>query len=123
MTLTLQQNLFYFTAPGIYSKKIQELKTCLEKVAWLLKNNSHLRNCDRCLTKSYQHHVDGYRQETDKQTIHSLTPEESITRARRKIQNDYGLWLPTERKVIEARKINQFAVRDWAIITKEKKWE
>jgi len=116
MRRTKQQKIFYYTAPAIYRKKIAELETAEERICWLFSNNEHLRNCTKCLIFHYWHYADGFNGgKIDIATVHSLTPAETITRAARHIQNDLGLWLPTDPSQIEARKISQDAVLEWAI--------
>jgi len=113
---TKQQSILELSSHEIYQKKFNELKSCVEKVALLLSKHEHLRNCDRCLIKNYHYYIDGYRHQTDRNTIHGLTPEGSILRARRKIQNYFGMWLPTNKRVIEMRKVCSIAVRDWSMM-------
>jgi hypothetical protein len=114
MKRSKQEKIFYYTMPGLYAKKILELETCAERVCWLLEKNEHLRNCDKCLIIYYWKHVDAL-DNVSKDNIHSLTPSESIRRVRQHIQNDLGLWPPTEEKVLLARKINESAVQDWIL--------
>ena len=50
------------------------------------------------------------------QRIYSLGATESITRARRKIQNTYGFYPPTDPQVQERRQIAQMAFHHWSQI-------
>jgi len=115
MRRTKQEKIFYYSQSGIYKKKLLELENTEQKVIWLLKYYPHLRDCDLCLIKYFHCQVDQWQGGLLKEDIHSLTPEETITRCRRYIQNTLGLYLPTQEEVIEARKINEVAVRNWAI--------
>jgi hypothetical protein len=120
MKRTREQKLFYYKATGIYTRKIQELETAEERVCWLFKYKEHLRNCTKCLIFNFWYHCDFFRGgKITKDVVHGLTPPESITRAARHIQNDLGLWLPTEPSEIEARKISAQAVHDWVVMNKK----
>ena len=116
MKRSLKEKLFYYSQPGIYKKKIEELSECEEKVVWLFAKFPHLRDCDKCLLFEYWKCVDDFYPQflRDKEIIHKLTPAETITRIRRYIQNDLGLFLPTDSDVIKAREISELAVSDWA---------
>ena len=118
--VTIQEKIFYYTHPGIYQKKLQELTTTEEKVAVLLKQHEALRNSDKLLTFYYWILVDGYKGELDNKAILSLTPAESIRRVRQFIQSPEGLnmFLPTDPEVIQARNITKNAVGDWVRIMK-----
>jgi len=104
----------YIEEGTIINKKIEHLKTMEEKVAWLLMRYSKLRNSDKLLVFYYWTHVDkiDFCYIEDKM-IEQTTPSESITRARRKIQNDYGLLLPTKKEIITMRKISDKKVKKW----------
>jgi len=123
--MTVEQKRRYYTSKEIYQNKITQLNTVEEAVCWLFNYKEHLRNCTKCLIFNYWYHVDGLRSgKIDRDVIHRLTPPETITRVARHIQNDLGLWLPTDKKEIEARKINELAVAHWSIAKKrlEPKW-
>lgn len=111
-----EQKIFYYSQPGIYRRKIMELETAEERVCWLFKNHEHLRNCTKCLIFHYWFLVDNLSSITElsPELLHQVTPAETITRAARHIQNDLGLWLPTDENELEARRINEFAVKEWA---------
>ena len=68
----------------------------------------------------YWYQVDGYSGGTNRVSIHSLTPAETITKCRRYIQNDLNMYLPNDADVIDARNINSVAVHSWAIKNKTK---
>jgi hypothetical protein len=122
MKKTKEHKLFYYTMPGIYAKKIIELETCEERTAWLLQKNEHLRNCDKCLLIYYWKHVDNL-DNISRENIHAMTSAESITRARRILQNNLGLFLPTDAEVVRSRAINEVAVMEWAFKEREMKHE
>lgn len=105
--------------PGLYRKKIEELEDTEEKLCWLLKEKPHLRDCDKCLVMQYWVVIDGWSGEFDTKEIHKLTPSETITRMRRHVQNDLGLWLPLEENTQVSRDISRDAVQEWAIKEKE----
>lgn len=114
MRRTKEQKLFYYKQQGLYERKIQQLEECEERVCWLLHRFPHYRDCDKCLIFGYWHLVDGFGKAMSSEAIHNLTPAESITRARRAIQNDCGLFLPNDPEILVVRGINQEAVRKWA---------
>jgi hypothetical protein len=51
--------------------------------------------------------------------IDNMIPPETITRVRRKIQNEMGLYLPTNPDVLDAREQKEKDIKEWA--TKDKK--
>lgn len=111
-----EQKLFYYNMPGLYEKKIQELDAVETKVVWLLHHDIHLRNCDKCLIFNYWQNVDGLNTTDEiinESIIHSLTSSESIRRCRQFVQNELGLFLPTDENVIVARNISKDAVQHW----------
>jgi hypothetical protein len=112
---TKEQKIFYYNQEAIYKRKIEEFETAEEKVAWLLHNNSHLRNCDKCLIKAYELQVDRYNGSLDSEEIHRLTSSETIRRVRQKL-NELGLFLPTDGNVVERRKVCEKAVKDWSLL-------
>lgn len=114
MKRTKDQKKFYYSNPGLYHRKIQELEECEERVVWLLSKFPHYRDCDKCLIFGYWHLGDGFKGVLSSEQIHNLTPAESITRARRAVQNDCGLFLPDDQKVIISRGIAAEAVRVWS---------
>ena len=114
MRRTQEQKLFYYQQPGIYGKKIEELEETEVKVVRLLHDYPHYRNCDKCLIMGFWVLVDNFKGVLSSDIIHGLTPAESITRARRIIQNDLGLFLPDDPDIIMARGICESAVRNWS---------
>lgn len=115
MRRTRKQKLFYYSRPGLYRLTIEELKTVEERVLWLLRRRESFRNNDMSLIWGYWRIFDNLdTTKLDAESFKKLTSPESIRRVRQKIQNDYGLWLPTTKEVLEARKIKESAVRDWA---------
>jgi len=117
---TLKQKQFKYSQPSFYLKTIEELKDAEERVAWLLKGNEHLRNCDICLVFEFWKAVDrlGPCEFDHQETRHDLTMFETIRRVRQHIQNDIHIWPPTDEQVIEKRGIKQDAFRDWARMNK-----
>jgi len=116
---TKNQKIYYYTQNYIYQQKINNLITCEERVVWLLSKYPHLRDCDKCLVIYYWKHVDNL-DIVNRDNIHALTSSETIRRVRQHIQNELGLFLPTETKVILARSIGESAVREWNIMSKKK---
>ena len=108
-----QQKLFLYSQPTFYAKKLEELRNTEKIVVWLLHHNSHLRNCDNCLIKAYELQVDKYDGTLSHEVISKLTPKESITRCRRKL-NEIGLFLPTA-NVSKLRSVAQESVKDWSV--------
>ena len=115
MRRTMDEKIFYFLKPGLYSRTVKELETVEEKVCWLLEKFEKLRNKDRLLIFYYWNMVDGYTGELKESVIMNLTSSETVRRVRAKIQNKYNLFLPTDDDVVLARNIKQDAVRDWAV--------
>lgn len=105
----------YLEEGNVYVKKIDSLIIAEEKVAWLMHRFPKLRDNDKLLIFYYWKHMDGFEGYLDDQRILSLTSSGTITRVRRRIQNEYGLFLPKNEEVIRARKISQTAVRDWSV--------
>jgi len=116
---TKKEKIFYYSMPGLYLRKIEELEIVEEKICWLFYKFPYLRNNDNLLIFKYWQMNDNYNGELDDKIIADLTSPESIRRCRQKIQNVLGLFLPTDPKVINARKICEEAVRDWAINKKK----
>lgn len=110
---TTQEKVFYYTSK-VYHQKWEQMATTMDKVAFLLNDIEHLRNCDKCLIRVYHRKADNYHGEIDQDIIHGLTPEESITRARRQIQA-MGMFLPTDEGILKARRLCELAVKDWSI--------
>ena len=113
MKRTREEKLFYYSQPGLYNKKIEELETAEEQVLHLLKHDPELRNDDTLLLFAYWRQIDGYKGELDQETLKGLTNFETIRRVRQKIQNEYYKFLPTKEDIIESRKICQKAIEAW----------
>ena len=109
------QKVLYYTSKTFVEKIVEDLEEIEEKVAWLLANNEHLRNCDMCLVIDYWKYVDKIRENIleTRYEIHKATSFESIRRSRQYIQNELNLWLPTEANIIEERGIKKEAVEKW----------
>lgn len=118
MKRTPEEKKFYYTMPGLYQKKIEELERVEERVCWLFKRYPNLRNSDKLLIFYYWVLVDGYDGSLEESVITALTSSETIRRVRQHIQNDLSLFLPFDSEVIESRKIGEEAVRDWAVFKK-----
>lgn len=122
MRRTDKQKKFYYSQPGLYEKKIEELREVEETVVWLLEKHVHARDCDKCLIWLYWALKDDISITPiktaavyiDTTVIHRLTSPGTITRCRRKIQNDLGMFLPTDEEVREGRNITEQAYKDWA---------
>jgi len=122
MKQTNDEKAYELNAPKIFANKIEELNTVRDKVAWLIRRNHHLADCDKCLLKAYEIQVDGYDGQLDSKIIHALTPSESVRRCRQKLQelarkvqnqpNNLNWLLPSD-VVDEARQICEGAVRTW----------
>lgn len=112
-----QELLFYFTMFP-FKKKIDEMRKVTEKTAWILANYPFTRNSDKALIFKYWREADKIIEVTE-ENYDKLTIAESITRSRRKLQNELGLYLPTDEEIIEQRRINEDAVRSWAIWSKK----
>lgn len=105
----------------------QKRKTLQERVCWLLNNFSATRNSDITLQLRYwaEFESDIYKgQSVSAHDLYRLTPLTSLTRARAKIQNQYGLFLAkTEvrkrRKTLEGREYEKQieTIEDYPSIT------
>lgn len=113
MKRTKQEKIFYYTQPGLYQRTIDQLENTEEKVIWILNYFEGCRDSDTALLYVYWLEVDKAHGKM-KQNLKNLTPAETITRCRRKIQNTLGLYLPVDPQVRIARKIKEDAFRDWA---------
>ena len=116
MKRTKQQKLIYYEDPRFYEKTVSQLEEIEERVVWLMKWDDHNRNCDTCLIFSYWNRFSPvmtrilFSVESER---HKLTAIESITRARRIIQNTLELWPPTDPDVIKKRRIREEAIKEW----------
>ena len=110
---TRQETIFYYTVFP-FKRKIDEMRQVTEKVAHILANYEFTRDSDQALIFQYWIEADKVTSPS-MQNRHLLTAAESITRARRKIQNDYNLYLPNSEEVRQLRKISEEAVKSWAI--------
>jgi hypothetical protein len=53
------------------------------------------------------------------ESLDKLTKAENIRRVRQKIQNDLGLFPPTDPDVIAKRKIKEEVIKEWAVMEKD----
>lgn len=118
---TKQQKLIYYTNPRFYEKVLSQLQETEEKVCWLLAKDERLRNSDLYLITEYWRQVDDIRAVIlPLHEVHHnmLAMPNTITRVRRHLQNDLGLWPPTDPEVIQKRAIKEQVIRDWIITRK-----
>lgn len=81
-----------------------------EEVFAKLKQDALCRNCDkRLILKIWQEH--GFEVDVDWDKLDGLPNPETIRRVRQKIQNTDGRLLPTEMRVIKARRIKEEVVK------------
>ena len=111
-----EEKIFLYSQAKIFESKVRELENVEEQVVWLLHHYPKTRNSDLILLFKFWNFVEKLHcSDLGDSFILTLTPAETITRCRRHIQNDLGLFLPTHESVIEVRNICQEAVRSWAI--------
>jgi len=109
-----EQKKRFYTSSTFYESKLRELSQVEERVCWLLARYTVLRNSDQMLIFNFWRLVDGYNGELDDKSITELTSAEGITRSRRKIQHNFGLFLPKDPEVIKSREISEDLIREWA---------
>lgn len=97
-------------------------KTVRQNVETLLRDHSDTRNCDKTLILKYWEMIDEIRMDSivsfRKGFISASTPPESITRARRIIQEE-GLYLPTKEYVLVRRSKREQAMKKEIIENRE----
>lgn len=108
---TIQEKIFFYTHPGLYKRKLEELRDTEQKVVWILNKYPSTRDSDQKLLFLFWQLNDNFTGVEDVE----LTPAETITRCRRKINYDYGLYLPLNPAILEGRKISALVVREWAL--------
>tara|TARA_R100001086_G_scaffold118472_2_gene60888 strand:- start:1487 stop:1819 length:333 start_codon:yes stop_codon:yes gene_type:complete len=99
---------------------MSELKTFKERVALILKEHEAARNNDGTLMAYYidrfhsdlVHKAEKLGKVIPLSNMKYLPPFESIRRVRAIIQNVDGKYLPTDEKVIKARRIKEANMRD-----------
>lgn len=102
---------------------VEEQKEIEKKVERLLEDHQLSRENDTWLTILYWNRVNGINFYIPYSDINKLTPPESITRARRKIQAE-GKLLPENPEVLIKRKVRANLVRNYlAGSPKLDKWE
>ena len=96
-----------------------------EMVKQVLAESHYARNSDLALAviiwkKYYSEHIFQYNgmNSIQLESLKTLPLFDTISRARRMIQNDEGLYLPTNIEVVKARRINEELWRN-AIATKQ----
>jgi len=87
-----------------YEEELEKLKTVKERVMWILKHYPAARNDYRLLVHLFHYYFDNLKQYIPFNILRNLTPPESITRAARYIQNELGLYPPTQRTRTRRRK-------------------
>lgn len=92
-----------------YSILFEHLATIEAGVCWLLAKHEHFRNCDKCLLHGYFKEVS-----VKLEDPHTWPNAGAILRARRKVQNTFKLWLPTDPEVRHKRRISEEAYRLYA---------
>lgn len=100
----------YMNTGARLAPKNKELKGKKGQVAYILKVYPSTRNNDGQL---FAHYINTYfkhlveNKAVPLKNFHKLPSLETIRRLRQIIQNDNGMFLPTDEKVIKARKIKQ----------------
>ena len=79
----------------------------MKHVYTLLKKHKTARDDDRILIQLYHYHVDGLKQFVPFNIVRRLTAPESITRARRHIQNRLRLCRPSKERKSGRKKQEQ----------------
>ena len=116
MRRTKAEKIFYYTQTGFYEKTLEKLASVEEKVVRILHLDMATRNSDLFLLFHYWVAFDKYRGQLIVRNLNpQLTSPETIRRVRQKIQNNLGLFPPTDPEVIKARGIKAQAFRDWAV--------
>ena len=97
MKRTIKQKKKYYVSEAFTRKVLDDMETCEENVAFLLKEYPKLRDNDNLLLFNYWSRVDKVKfSMLNNDKVACLTPAESITRARRVMQRDLGYFLPSE---------------------------
>jgi len=99
-------------------KTLTELNTLYDRVNKLLQKEDRCKNSDKWLIYRVLEEICSEKGEKlfIPWTLFDEFPSyESITRCRRKIQNDEQRNLPTDPEVLEKRKLRKEAFRGWAI--------
>lgn len=104
--------------PGLYERLISDIQLIEEKVARLLHDEPKTRDSDPILVVMFWDKFDNFKHKYFIRKFHDITSPETITRCRRAIQNDCGLFLPVNDNIRKDRKIKQEAFRDWATLEK-----
>jgi len=97
----------------------KELERCKEVVERILSQNQRARNDDRFLVWKFWHDYDKVNIFIPYEEFCRLTPIESITRARRLVQNELGRYLPDDPAISVRRRIKEEIIRKWF---KENQW-
>lgn len=100
--------MFNYISNDFYSDMLSELKHKAEKVEFILEHFPETRNNDNALCVVYWRLVDKIKNIED---IQFATKAEVIRRARQKIQNEKGKFLPTDEKILKRRGIEAEKMR------------
>jgi hypothetical protein len=97
---------------------LTELNTLYQRVDKLLENENRCKNSDKWLIYRVLEEICSEKGEKlfIPWTLFDEFPSyESISRCRRKIQNDEQRHLPTDQEVIDRRKIRKDVFKEWAV--------
>jgi hypothetical protein len=93
------------------------MKNIIQNVKNLLETDKRCRNDDKWLIFRYIREVDGVNLRIPFTQFHQMTPFETITRARRRIQNDLGQFQAEPgvkfKRMKQEREIKQAMLLDW----------
>ena len=92
----------------------QNLNTIKDQVEDILRTYPQARNDDRLLVLLYWKHQ-GVNLDIPYDIIDSLVSPESIRRVRQKLQNEDGIFPPTNFEIIRKRGLREQQVRNWAL--------
>jgi hypothetical protein len=99
----------HFLSYDVYSNLLKDFKHKSDKVEFILEHFPEARNNDNYLIYMYWKLVD--RCETLDDVLYATAPE-VIRRARQKIQNEKGKYVPTDPEVCRKRKIAEKGFRE-----------
>ncbi|WP_240033785.1 hypothetical protein [Oceanobacillus profundus] len=99
----------HFVSNEFYSSMLEELENKKEKIAFILQHFPDTRENDNLLCSMYWKLVENVEHVDD---IARATKSEVIRRARQKIQNERGLYLPSDPDVIRRRRLTAIDMRE-----------
>lgn len=109
-----RETQFYETEKERQQNEIQtELEKTKEVVEGILSRHEEARNNDIFLILKVWEEVSGAKLNISPEETKGLMPPSTISRVRRKIQNDEGEFLPTNPGVMHKRKIREEMIRDY----------